>query len=79
MKKKVMTGTIEEVKKLKMNKLVLVERDELYYACFINFQGKWKCGYCLHGVIKPKKHFKCRVCKAKVIDIKKKGVYYNEC
>ena len=35
-------------------------------------QTKIKCGRCLRGNIKPQKGFKCAVCKATVVSVRRK-------
>ena len=39
-----------------------------FYLCMATMTG-WKCGKCLHGLVKPKVGSKCKVCGAKVVQI----------
>jgi len=39
-----------------------------WYVCY-PFPGGLKCGKCMRGRVEPKEGYRCRVCKATVINI----------
>lgn len=51
--------------------VVSVKVTRLGFAFYMCLAGKtgWKCGKCLRGLVNPRVGSRCKVCKARVVEI----------